>query len=232
MGRFQPPHERTPAELVQSLHKFEQSEQWPDALQAAEELLQLFPNSHIYLEQAAKFSARLQRPTDEAAYLERYILTSPDPGQACPALAHAYWQLKQIDKMIGAAKRCVALEPKNSDFLFDLALANERAGLIQEALLQYRAGKNQFPRYTDFAIGFARLLLRSDRAKEAWEEISKIIDQTPGIADAELVAGLAAQRTDQIDRARKIFVLAVKNHPDNQELKEALQTFLSQHGEP
>jgi tetratricopeptide (TPR) repeat protein len=221
VGRFRPPQEQTPAEVVQSAKTFIEQRNWVEALAETKRLLELFPNSHIYLDQAARLSAELNQPIQQAAYLERFITASPDPSEACPALTHAYWKAGEVGKMLDASRRCLELAPTNSDLKFDFALATERAGKTEEALSAYHEGQLAYPGYTDFTIGHARMLLRSGRANEAWAEISPVIAANPGISDAELVAALAAEKIGLADEARAILERALKVHPDNSELKEA-----------
>ncbi len=230
VGRKHPPVQKTPTELMRDARALIEKNDHAGALRETEELLTLFPSNHIYLHQAADLATKLEQHNATAAYLERFVLSSPDPGEACPAITRAYRSAGNFEKMLDSAKRCAMLEPGNSDFKFELALANERAEKPGVALEQYQSGIDSFPGYGDFIIGHARVLLRLDRADEAWREISVYLEKEPGVADAELVAGLAADRTNQKDLARGIFERALQRHPENIEIKSAYERLRERDG--
>ncbi len=223
VGRIHPPVQNTPTELMKDARALIEKNDHAGALRETEELLTLFPTNHIYLHQAADLATKLEQHTETAVYLERFVISSPDPGEACPAITRAYRSAGNFEKMLDSAKRCVKFEPGNSDFQFELALANERAENLGAALEQYQSGIDSFPDYGDFTIGHARVLLRLDRPAEAWRAISAYRETKPGVADAELIAGLAADRTHQKDLAREIFERALQRHPENLEIKDAFE---------
>ncbi len=230
IGRIYLPIQKSPAELMKNVRMFIEKNEPASALREAIELLKLFPNNHIYLHQAAKLASQLNEHVESAKYFERFLLSSPNPSEACPEITHAYWKARNQEKMLDSANRCLILEPTNSDFIFELALATERAEKLDSALEQYKSGITLFPTYGDFAIGHARVLLRLGKSEQAWQEISAYIKAKPGVADAEFIAGLAAERTNQKDRAREIFEKALKNHPDNSEIKDEYKNFLKRKG--
>ena len=207
---------------------------YQDALKFSDDLLAHFPNNHVYLEQAAIIEHNLGRPIEEAQMLERFIKVAPDPSEACPRIAHAYRATNEPARMLDAAKRCTNIEPRNSDFQLELALAFERTGDLGQALRTYEKGMVDFPDYTDytdFAIGQARVLLHTGRADESWREIQEILAHHPDNADAELVAGLAAMRMNEWESATKILARGVREHPKNTELRDALKA-ATDHGAP
>ncbi len=230
IGRIYLPIQKSPAEMMKNVRMFIEKNDPASALNETNELLKLFPSNHIYLHQAAKLASELNEHAESANYLERFLLSSPNPGEACPEITHAYWKARNQEKMLDSANRCLSLEPTNSDFIFELALATERAEKLDSALQQYKSGIASFPSYGDFVIGHARVLLRLGKNEQAWQEISAYIKAKPGVADAELIAGLAAARTNQKDLARAIFEQALRNHPDNSEIKDAYENLLKREG--
>ncbi len=231
VGRIHPPVQKSPAELMQSARGLIEKKDFEGALRETNELLAFFPTNHIYIHQAAGLAQQLKKHAEAATYLERLLLHSPNPGEACPDITRAYWSAGNTQKMLDSAERCIKLEPTNSDFKLELALATERSENLEAALEQYRLGLILFPDYGDFAIGHARILLRLGRADQAWREISVYIKSNPDVSDAELIAGLAAERTNQKARARAIFEEALRNHPDNLAIKDAYNNLLQREGD-
>ena len=124
--------------------------------------------------------------------LERFMLSAPEPSEACPRLPEAYRAQITFPKMLDAAKRCLLLEPHNSDFLLELGLSFEQADELPSALEIFQKGALEFPEYFDFSIGHARVLLHSGQTQKAWAEIMIVLKSHPELTDAQGVALQAA----------------------------------------
>jgi tetratricopeptide (TPR) repeat protein len=219
-----------PGLWVQQARDLLAARRFEEALIYSDKLLAHFPTSQVYLSQAALIYKNLGRAHDEAATLERFIKVAPDPSEACPEIVHTYRQAQETDHMLDAANRCLALEPRNSDFQLETALAYERTAQFGRALTMYSKGVEDFPSYADFAIGRARVLLHTGRTAEAWNEIRIILAQNPKNADAELVAALAAMQLKRPTEAKAILDRAVSEHPQYQDLRDALKRLQNQAG--
>lgn len=182
-----------PSEWVDHARISIQKHNFSEALSETLKLVDAFPKNHIYLNQAATLYFELGKRDEEAAMLERFFLSAPEPSEACPRLPEAYRAQQAFMKMLDAAKRCLALEPQNSDFLLELGLSFERAGQPQEALEIFQKGAVQFPEYFDFSIGHARVLLHLGETQKAWDEIMIVIKYRPELTDAQEVAQAAGQ---------------------------------------
>jgi tetratricopeptide (TPR) repeat protein len=231
LSRFQSPAAVGPRIWVQKAHSLMSERKYQEALKFSDDLLVHFPNNHVYLEQAATIEHSLGHSSEEAKMLERFIKVAPDPSEACPRIIHAYQDAKEPVRMLDAAKRCTEIEPHNSDFQLELALALERTGDLGQALSTFAKGQLEFPDYTDFAIGQARVLLHAGRGDEAWQQIQEILAGHPDNADAELVGGLAAMRMNDWAAAKQILARGVREHPNYNELREALKV-ATDHGAP
>lgn len=223
LTRFATGSDTNPSEWVIETRTLISQKKFEDALTYNARLLELFPKNHVYLMQAATLLKELGRSEDEAKALEEFILVAPDPGEACPLLVESYRRVNAKEKMVDAATRCLSLEPKNSDFRFNLAISYERASQPEKALELFSEGAKTFPSYTDFAIGRARMLLRTGDPQTAYQEITQVLEQKPGLADAQLVAALSAIRLEKWEEARATLETAIKDHPQYQELQDAMK---------
>ncbi|AZZ36854.1 hypothetical protein CIK05_08640 [Bdellovibrio sp. qaytius] len=194
--------------------------QYQKSLEYTLKLTHTFPKNHVYIDQAAILYNHLGDSANEAAMLEKFLVTAADPGEACPRLPHAYRALKNQKAMLDAAKRCLALEPKNSDFQFEMALSLERTGDLESALKIYEHGDVNYPGYIDFSIGVARIWLAQDKVEQAWRKIEPILKERPHLADAQIVAAKALLALNKKEQALEILNQAVDDHPNYEELKE------------
>ncbi|MQA28854.1 MAG: tetratricopeptide repeat protein [Luteitalea sp.] len=195
--------------LVASREAFDAA-RYEDALQPTIELTRAFPNQQVYAEWLASIYQHLSRPADEAAAWERVVAISPTPVDACPALPDAYVRAAgHSDKSLAAFERCSAFEPNNTDMLFYLGRARERAGRTDLAEAAYRQAIGIDRNHNDSRLGLARLDLRAGRVEEAGHSAAAVLELYPNHTDALLVAGISAQRLGRLDDARRHLERAV-----------------------
>jgi len=199
--------------------------QYKKSLEYTLKLTHTFPKNHVYIDQAAVLYNHLADPANEALMLEKFLLVAADPGEACPRLPRAYRELKNEKAMLDAAKRCLALERKNSDFQFEMAIAYERTGDLVNALKIYQQGEANYLGYVDFSIGAARILLSQEQPEEAWQKISLIIKDRPHLADAQIVAVKALLALNKKEQAQEVLLQAIDDHPNYEELKQLQERF-------
>lgn len=217
--QWQKAKQENPGNWVNESRKLLRTGQFHAALDYTLKLTQAFPKNHVYIDQAAIIYHSLGKFADEAQMLEKFLTMAADPGEACPRLPQAYRALGEQKAMVSAAQRCLALEPKNSDFLFEMALSYERFGDYEKALKIYEDGKNTFTGYVDFAIGYARVLIIQNKADKAWSEISEVLKKRPTNGDAQVVAVKALLALNKKSEAKELLDKAISDHPDYQELQ-------------
>lgn len=223
--QWQKSKQENPSNWVTESRKLLRSGQHNGALKYTLMLTQAFPNNHVYIDQAALIYHHLGEYAEEARMLEKFLLVAADPGEACPRLPQAYRALTNQKAMVDAAERCLKLEPKNSDFLFELGLSHERSGNFDKALQIYQDGKSAFTGYSDFTIGYARMLVTLDKPEKAWTEISEILKKRPNNSDAQVVAVKALLALNKNTEALEQLNKAIKDHPDNVDLKTLQERF-------
>jgi tetratricopeptide (TPR) repeat protein len=176
---------------------------YADALAPTLELTKALPNQHVYQQRLAVIYQHLGRAVDEAAAWERMVAVSPTPIDACPAMADAYVRaVGYTDQALNAFERCVGFDPGNTDMLFYLGRARERAGRAEAAGAAYREAAGVNAQDADSQLGLARLDLRAGRNAEALEVAAAVLAANPGHADALLIAGMGAQRLGRAAEAR------------------------------
>lgn len=192
--------ERARAEKVKELLA---GQRYAEALKPCQQLLEDYPENHIYVEQLAIIYEHLSDLPKAAAQWERYIDQAPTPADGCPHLTRAYIRLGRFDKSIDAAKRCTAIEPQNPDLIFELAHAHEISNHAGEAERLYREGSALAPDNDDFRIGLGRLCLRSGKPAEAEVVAERVLRRAPRNSDALLLLGLACWRQGQVSKAKQ-----------------------------
>jgi tetratricopeptide (TPR) repeat protein len=146
-------------ELDQSIH----DKQWEEALYEVQSLLRYFPQDSTYLSREARVYEGLEDWAAAARVYELALSVSPEPTESCPMLGYAYSKQGLEDKALDAHRRCLALQPGNSDMRIYYALALERAGRYQEAHDLFALVLADAPSYKDAALGLKRT---TDRLNE------------------------------------------------------------------
>jgi len=179
---------------------------YADALQPTLKLYTAYPANHIYIGRLADIYDHLGRYDEEAQYWEKYMDHAPNPIEACPQIGQAYW--KQGDKFepqaIAAYRRCLALDPKNTDSLFYLAHALEMSGQWAQAAEQYQKGLAISPAYTDLTLGLARSWLRMDKPDDARKVLVPVLRKSPDSSGALLVLGMYYLHQENYAAAKKV----------------------------
>ncbi len=179
------------------------AERYADALAPTLELTKALPNQHVYEQRLAVIYQHLGRAVDEAAAWERMVAVAPTPIDACPAMPDAYVRaVGYSDKALDAFERCVGFDPGNTDMLFYLGRARERAGRVDGAGAAYREAAAVNTKDADSQLGLARLDLRAGRNDDALKTATMVLAANPNHADALLIAGMGAQRLGRHADAR------------------------------
>jgi tetratricopeptide (TPR) repeat protein len=178
---------------------------WDDALKPTLTLSKAYPENHIYLGRLGEIYDHLGKYDEEARTWEKYMDHAPMPIEACPQIGQAYW--KQGDNFeqqaIAAYRRCLAIDPKNTDSIFYLAHALEMTGDWSQAADQYRSGIAVSPNYVDLQLGLARCYVRMDKGDDAKKLAEKIVADHPDSSGGLLVLGLLYLHQENYPEAKK-----------------------------
>jgi tetratricopeptide (TPR) repeat protein len=159
------------------------------ALIYVEELNRQFPANHVYWMLRADLDRRLSQPVDEARALEQVMVHSSTPDDACPRVAEAYRAAGQGERSLDAYRRCLKLDPNNSDFHLFLGLAEERAGDREASLPEFEACLARSPQYLDCSTGLARIYLHRNEPKKVLAILKS--DKVDGDAEALIIRAQA-----------------------------------------
>lgn len=183
-----------------------------EALDALERLHDAFPANEIYASQLAQAYEVEGRPADAGRLWDLFMERSPVAWEACPSVGDAYWDAGERATALERYRLCRTLEPSNPDHLLALALAHERLGEVDRAAALYAEGADLAPRYVDFHIARARILLRSDAAA-AESALRDIVSTAPGHPDALLALGLSLERQGRFDEAGDVYERGLQAAP-------------------
>ena len=127
---------------------------------------------------------------------------APLPGEACPAVGHAYRRIGQYDQALSAFERCFAADPKSAEHAFFVGLANEWLARFDPAEECYERAITIAAPHDDSEVGLARVQLHRNHLPEALRRALSVLKRLPAHVDALLVAGLAEQRAGHGREAR------------------------------
>jgi tetratricopeptide (TPR) repeat protein len=204
---------RQTRELLDLSRKYLREKKPEEALGLTEKLHQNYPQNHIYIEQLATIYHLLERYREEAESWELYMQSSPTPVEACPQLGEAYRRQGLIPETLKACQRCLALDEKNVDSLFFLALAYERSNQLDKATEFYERAVRLYPPYPDTRIGLARVSLRQGKTARAEELISRVYEQTPNHVDGLLVFGMTMRSAGRLAEAKRYLLRGAELSP-------------------
>lgn len=186
------------------------------ALVYIKELTQDFPSNHVYWQIQADLHHRLQQYLQEAGALEKVFKHSSVPTDVCPQLGRAYEFSGDRARGLEAHKRCLQIEPQNTDFLFYVGNAEERLGHLSEALQKYEDCLVVSVDHLDCTTGKARIFLRQDDPGGALAllQTPELVNKVNEDADALLARALSFRRLDQLEKAQKDLKDAIQLSPN------------------
>lgn len=172
-----------------------------------------YPQNHIYLLQLATIARELGDPAAEADWLDKYVMVSPTPIEACPRFGQAYEEAGRPKEALAAFERCLSFDPKDPDSLFWMAKAYESAGRIDDAEKLYARGLEVSPGYLDLRIGIGRMHLRQGRLAQARRDVDQVLTVAPDNVDALLLGGLVQRATGNYAEAKRLLEKGVARSP-------------------
>jgi tetratricopeptide (TPR) repeat protein len=140
------------------------------------------------------------------------VATSPNADEACPQMGEAYRLAGQLAKAIDAHERCLAFDPRNPDLLFHAAHAQEWKDDWTRARALYTEAAAIDPKNMDVQIGLGRVALHANDLTRARALIRPVLQRGEN-ADALLLAGLIANRADDLNAARDYFTRGIAASP-------------------
>ena len=108
-----------------------------EALPLAIDLDRAYPGEPQIAWWFARVHHGLQDPAREAAAWERYVESSPAPGDACPAWPEAFAHAGKPAESLHAYERCAAFDESDVQRLIDLGDAYTAANRARDAFAQY-----------------------------------------------------------------------------------------------
>jgi tetratricopeptide (TPR) repeat protein len=175
---------------------------WDEALGPTQSLVERFPTQQVYADRLARIHFNLDRPSDEAAAWERYVLHSPTPEDACPAIGNAYLRAGERVRALNAFERCRDFDPMSAELWYFLGRAYQQAGEHERALEVFTEAVRVDPQHSDSRIGLASVLLGRNDPAAALEAVTPAVARVPENPDVHLLQGLAHQRLGQPLEAR------------------------------
>ena len=208
--------------LLEQSKSLLRARKFDEALVPTEKLYKAYPDDHIYIEQMADIYRATMRYGEESAMWEQFRQHAPRPITACPMIGQAYQNQGLLKEALAAYEWCLSLDPENTDSIFHLAHALERAGEWDRAAELYQRGLKISPEYADLRIGLARVLLHLDQPAQAKEEAASVVAISPDNSDALFALGMAYYQEGDYLQARQNLEKGVQISEGNVDFHVAL----------
>ncbi len=121
---------------------------------------------------------------------------------------------KRWDEAIELCRRVVAIKPDTGDYHFNLALALEGRGLLEEALGSYQAGLAIEPDRAEAYVGVGGLLRSMKIHAGAIQAFEHAIKLDPTSAQAHYNLAITLKSIDRYDEADVVFQKCIECAPD------------------
>jgi tetratricopeptide (TPR) repeat protein len=189
-------------EMARETDRLVSASKWGQARGPLEELHRRLPRNLVYVEQLGRVYRKLGLLREEATMLEKFILLSPKPADACPRIGVVYKLQKKIPEAIDAFERCVSFERDDPDLMFQLGLLYERGGRRAKALELYQKGYGIDPKNPDLGVALARMYLHQGDARKALGQVQLALLISPDDVDALLISGMALRNLGRLEEGR------------------------------
>ncbi|MEI8384393.1 MAG: tetratricopeptide repeat protein [Nitrosomonadaceae bacterium] len=149
----------------------------------------------------------LARSADKPAILELVQHLSqpyPDLPEAHFAISQAAWFANQFDIALAEMKQALALRPNWETAAIYLGRILQRTS-GNAAIEFYKEYLDNYPRYNDTRVAYARLLTAEKNYLQAREQFQKLLMENPANADIILAVGLLSMELRDYDAAEVNF---------------------------
>ena len=193
--RSEPGHWSNPAELLALASRFIAEKRYDEAIEILEPVTEENPELRVAAERLALCYQRTGRPNDVVRLLEERLTRDPFHLPFARTLGHAYLDLGERVKAVETWHALLDDDPKRAGYYGTIAQLEKEAGLYEEALGTYRAGRMYEPLYRRFTAEIIRLERLLGRTQVAFEETVALIARRPqfNAADVDLAVELFAE---------------------------------------
>jgi tetratricopeptide (TPR) repeat protein len=140
----------------------------------------------------SEFAPKLLR--DDIAGYEKMLGWRPEDAQLRAAMAQAYLEAGRVDEAVrqfdAAVRRDARLKPNYAEAMYELGVAMQQAGKLEEAVDAYNRAVQLDLKYADLHFNLARAYAAQGKSDAAIIEYRRALDITP--EDAEVHSSLAS----------------------------------------
>ncbi len=148
----------------------------------------------------------------------------PDQDRANELLQKAIEQAQSggIIEAMRLFSQVLEIVPGNPVVLYNQGLAQQRAGMIEESVISYKAAIGFQPQFSEAWINLSQALMQLDRDVEALEAAETALKFEPSQSSAWLAKGNALRRLHKLDKATEAFQSGLQLTPADRQLKLSL----------
>ena len=155
-------------------------------------------------EKMAEVTARVESGIDSATH-----------GLALRNLSRVLLWAGKYEEAYSLATKAVELAPANPGVHYQLAMANERMGRIDESITHYGNAIELLPTYVEAHYGLGAVLARTGKWDEAQPNLERALSLEPSHVEAKFNLGLAYLKLGRWDDAQALLREVVATRPDH-----------------
>ncbi len=176
--------------------------------------LEIDPNLAEARSLARRVSASSRSAGAIAAEIESQAKTAPDRAKALDDFATHLRAERRYADAADLSRRAVAAMPEVADHHFNLALALEGLGRLDEAFASYQAGLALEPNRAEAYASLGTLLRTMNMHTGAIQALEHAVTLDPNLADAHYNLAITFKQREKFEEARAAFQKCLECAPD------------------
>ncbi len=178
-------------------------------------MLRLIPAIAIIMLLGGASHQRNQVWRDEFSLWSDVSAKSPAKASAYTYLGMAYGKAGRYEESLAHLAHAARLAPRDFDARYNLGVYYRERGLYRQALAEFQAANSLQPDLPEPYAGMADVFMGTGVFTQAADMLEKALAVRPGHYAYRFGLGMAYARAGGIDKAERLFLELLRDHPDD-----------------